>query len=504
MDAPGYGDTGPIAAHATPLAESALALIRTTGEGAIEKTASVFSRPGALLGAAGNTIVHGWVLLPSAGEGAGKKIDEVLVSVYRGPRSFTGEDGTDISCHGGIAAARGVMEALKAAGFRDALPGEFTFRAFMNGKLDLTRAESVMELVSARTGRGRDHAVGRLSGVLEEEIREVKSLLVRTLAETELFLDYSEEDLPSVGTDPGGIDAEEAAGKLPGQALAREARERLRTLAASYGRERLYREGALVVIAGRPNAGKSSLFNLLLREERSIVTDIPGTTRDWIEAWISLEGIPIRLADTAGLHTSPDPVEKLGMERSRELLEEADLVLYIIDGTGGITAGDRAFLREFGGNGGSGRGNGGPGGNSPVRPLIAVRNKIDLAPPAGPAETPPPHIPLLGVSAKTGRGIPELGAAIGAALEAAAGPEGRGFSGEGKSPAAIGTARQKELVDRAAAAVEEALSLADRSEPLDLIAPLLREGVDALGEITGEVSTADILETMFSRFCVGK
>jgi tRNA modification GTPase len=357
-----------------------------------------------------------------------------------------------------------------------------------------------MELVSARTGRGRDHAVGRLSGALEEEIREVKSLLVRTLAETELFLDYSEEDLPSVGTDPGGIDAEEAAGKLPGRALAREARERLRALAASYSRERLYREGALVVIAGRPNAGKSSLFNLLLREDRSIVTDIPGTTRDWIEAWISLEGIPIRLADTAGLHASPDPVERLGMERSRELLEEADLVLYLIDGTGGITAEDRAFFRDFGGDGGP---EGNTGENGPARLLIAVRNKIDLAPSPGPEETPPPHIPLLGVSAKTGQGIPELSAAVGAALEAVAGPEG-GFPGEGKSPAAVGTARQKELVDRAAAAVEEALSLADRSEPLDLIAPLLREGVDALGEITGEVSTAEILETMFSRFCVGK
>ncbi|MDR2102070.1 MAG: tRNA uridine-5-carboxymethylaminomethyl(34) synthesis GTPase MnmE [Treponema sp.] len=511
MDTPFYGDTAPIAAHATPLAESALAVIRTSGKDAIKKTAAVFSRPGALLETPGNTIVHGWIMFPAAedrdGTGAGKKIDEVLVSVYRAPRSFTGEDGTDISCHGGIAAARGVMEALKAAGFRDALPGEFTFRAFMNGKLDLTRAESVMELVSAKTGRGRDRAVGRLSGTLEGEIQGIKNLLVRTLAETELFLDYSEEDLPAAGADPGGITAGEAEGRLPGRASVEEVRERLRALAASYKRERLYREGALVAIAGRPNAGKSSLFNLLLREDRSIVTDIPGTTRDWIEAWIALEGIPIRLADTAGLHASRDPVEKLGIARSRELLEGADLILYLIDGTGEITGEDRAFFRDFGNAIRDGAVKDGAVfdgcvrddavSNGMAKPLIVVRNKIDLAP------TPPWGITSLGVSAKTGEGIPELTAAISAALEAAAGDGGE-LPGEGKTPAGLGTLRQKELVDRAAAAVEEALSLADRRAPLDLIAPLLREGADALGEITGEVSTAEILETMFSRFCVGK
>ncbi|MDR3139007.1 MAG: tRNA uridine-5-carboxymethylaminomethyl(34) synthesis GTPase MnmE [Treponema sp.] len=494
-----YGDALPIAAYATPLAESALAVIRTSGEKALELTASVFSRPKILLQAPGNTLVHGWILLPPAGppaeggkEKAGRrKIDEVIISVYRGPRSFTGEDGADISCHGGIAAARGVMEALKAAGFQDALPGEFTFRAFMNGKLDLTRAESVMELVAAKTGRGRDHAVGRLAGSLEREIREIQALLVGTLAGTELFLDYSEEDLPPAGTDSGGINADEAAGKLPERAAAEFARERLRALTATYDRERLYREGALAVLAGRPNAGKSSLFNLLLREERSIVTDIPGTTRDWIEAWISLEGIPIRLADTAGLHASPDPVERIGMERSRELLEAADLILYILDGTAGITEEDRAFFREFGGL----------KGEKAPKPVLALWNKADEAP-----LRERPGFPVLETSAKTGQGIPELTTAIGAALEkaAGAGEKDRGLPGEGKNPAGIGTKRQRDLIDRAAAAVEEALLLADRREPLDLIAPLLREGVNALGEITGEVSTAEILETMFSRFCVGK
>jgi tRNA modification GTPase len=402
-----------------------------------------------------------------------EKIDEVLVSVYRGPVSYTGEDGADISCHGGIAAAKAVMAALKAAGFREALPGEFTFRAFMNGKLDLTRCESVMEIVSAKTNLGREHAVRRLSGSLEKEIREINSLLIETLAAAELCLDYSEDEGGAVQTngDPGSGGDE---GMLPNRPLAEEALERLRNLAASYRRERLYAEGALVVIAGRPNAGKSSVFNRLLREDRSIVTDIPGTTRDWIEDWVSIEGIPVRLTDTAGLRDSGSPVEKLGIQRSRELLDKADLVLYLIDGSAGITEADRTFL------------------DGAQKPLVPLWNKADLAPP-------PVDDSFLAVSAKTGAGFGELTGAVAAALEKAASvPE------SGSPSAGIGTIRQKELVEAALASLEEALALADRGEPLDLAAPLLREAVNALGEITGEVAAADILEVMFSRFCVGK
>ncbi|MDR0377975.1 MAG: tRNA uridine-5-carboxymethylaminomethyl(34) synthesis GTPase MnmE, partial [Spirochaetaceae bacterium] len=325
---PSYGDTSPIAAIATPLGESALAVIRTSGPRAVDLLAAVFSRPEALRGAPGGTTVHGWILEAGAGTtGKAARIDEAVLSVYRAPRSYTGEESVDISCHGGTAPAPAVMRVLRAAGFRDSLPGEFTFRAFMNGKLDLTRAESVMELVSAKTETSREHAVRRLSGVLEAEIQTVKGLLVRALTGIELLLDYPEDE-----ADPAGAPAD-----LP---LIEEALARLRALAASYRRERLYRDGALTVIAGRPNAGKSSLFNLLLREERSIVTSVPGTTRDWIEAWIAVDGVPIRLADTAGLHDTDDPVERLGMERSRKLLAGADLALYLIDGGAGFTEED--------------------------------------------------------------------------------------------------------------------------------------------------------------------
>jgi tRNA modification GTPase len=457
-----YNDDAPIAAVATVSGESALAVIRTSGKDAVALLAEVFSRPQKLREAPGNTIVYGWILEKDA------KIDEVLVSVYRSPRSYTGEDGADISCHGGTAAVRGIMRVLRKAGFRDALPGEFTFRAFMKGKLDLTKAESVMELVSAKTDRGRSHAVGRLSGGLEQEIQGAKTLLVQVLAGTELFLDYSEDE----------FSAPEAEGRLPDRALAESALVRLRALADSYRMERLCHDGALAVIAGRPNAGKSSLFNLLLKEDRSIVTDIPGTTRDWIEAWISIDGIPIRLADTAGLRDAGDKVEQIGVARSRELLETADIALYLIDGTRGIAPEDAVFLQNQ------------------KNPTIAVWNKLDAA--ALPENG--TDYPLLGISAKTGAGISELKAALVSRLtDCSKAPEGWGYSSVG-----IATERQKTLVDRATASLEETLTLADRGQPLDLIAPLLREAVNALGEITGEVSTADILEVMFSKFCVGK
>jgi tRNA modification GTPase len=482
-----YGDDSPIAAFATVPGKSALTLIRCSGKGAIDLAACVFS-PDKIKNAPGNTVLHGWII--SANEKHGgppydllsadcSLIDEVLVSVFRAPKSYTGEDSVDISCHGGSVTGQAVMKTLKAAGFRDALPGEFTFRAFMNGKLGLTCSESVMELVSAMTETGRRRAVMRLSGALEREINEIKKLLVEVLSGAEIFLDYSEDEIEA--------DTDEIAGKLPKQDAALAALARLIKLATSWKYERVIQEGLTVVIAGRPNAGKSSLFNLLLKEDRSIVTPVPGTTRDWIEAWISIEGIPIRLIDTAGLRESADPVEKAGVERSLQLLEEAELVIYLIDGAEGITGEDLELITGKKGTS-----------NHLIERLIILWNKSDLA-----------HIPQLPLLAaykpisfctKTGEGLLELHAAVISSLKE------RQFTDPENDlrNAALGSARQKKHVDAATAALEEALSLAEREEPLDLIAPLLREAVDALSEITGEVSTADILEEMFSNFCVGK
>ena len=509
-NAPSYGNADPIAALATPLAESALALIRTTGassptnESAIGLLARVFSRPEKLLAAPPNSIIHGWIIDPDLPDSAQNKIDEVLVSVYRAPRSYTGEDGADISCHGGIATVKAVLAALKKAGFREALPGEFTFRAFMNGKLDLTRAESVMEVVAAKTHKAREQAVRRLAGVLQQEISAIKDLLVQVLAGTEIYLDYSEDEFfgSADATDDNDERAsDEEAGKLPERFLAEQALRRLAVLSDLWRRERLYAEGALAVIAGKPNAGKSSLFNYLVREDRSIVTDIPGTTRDWIEALISVEGIPLRLADTAGLRDvgqaekqnneqtrtagwQADEVERLGIQRSIELLDRAGIVLYVINGVDGITVEDREFLEKH-------------NETAQGKPVIVIWNKADITPPPPTIEAKLPG-QILTLSAKTGQGIPELLQAIVALLEM------EGTNVHDQNAAGPGTLRQKELIDTAFALIEEALALSDRQEPLDIIAPLFRSAINALGEITGEVSGEDIFEAMFSRFCVGK
>ncbi|MDR2923877.1 MAG: tRNA uridine-5-carboxymethylaminomethyl(34) synthesis GTPase MnmE [Treponema sp.] len=472
-----YGDDSPIAAYATAPGKSALTLIRCSGKGSLELAAGIFSAPEKIPQAAGNTVLHGWIVTPNkTRDRPHERADEVLISVFRSPKSYTGEDSLDISCHGGNAAGQAVMAALRAAGFRDALPGEFTFRAFMNGKLDLTRAESVMELVSARTDRGRRNAINRLSGVLEKEISAIKKTLVEVLSGAEIFLDYSEDEISAV--------AEEIAGRLPNETLAREALTRLQKLGKTWRMERLYQEGILAVIAGRPNSGKSSLFNLLLKEERSIVTEIPGTTRDWIEAWVSIEGIPVRLADTAGIRDdSSDPVEKIGVERSRDLLEAADLVLYLIDGEAGITDEDVVLIDRL------------------AMPHLVIWNKADIS--SAKADAPVltgKRLPA--ISAKTGEGIAELSSAIAAAIQTKI-----TANAEDTDPAAspsLGTVRQKNLVEAAVTALEEALNMAEKGEPLDLVSPLIREAVNSLGEITGEVSTADILEEMFSKFCVGK
>ncbi|MDR1836627.1 MAG: tRNA uridine-5-carboxymethylaminomethyl(34) synthesis GTPase MnmE [Treponema sp.] len=463
-----YGDDSPIAAFATALQNSALTLIRCSGKGSIDLVSNVFT-PQRIKEAHGNTVIHGWIVSD------GEKIDEVLVSVFRAPKSYTGEDSLDISCHGGAAAGNVVMETLKSAGFRDALPGEFTFRAFINGKLDLTKAESVMELVSAKTETGRRHAVSRLSGSLETEINEIKKLLVQVLSGAEIYLDYSEDEVSA--------DLDTDAYKLPNRDIALQALERLKKLYASWQLERLYQEGVTVVIAGCPNAGKSSLFNSLLKEDRSIVTEVPGATRDWIEAWVSIEGIPVRLVDTAGLRETFDPVEKIGVERSRKLMEDAYLILYLIDGTQGVTERDNYFIAEYAGR--------------LEKPFLLLWNKADLVPPPDRQFT---DNVMVGVSAKTGEGIPALYKAAALAIQGHAMQTDFHI----RETVCLGTERQKNLVGSACAALEEALTLVEKEETLDLTAPLLREAVNALGEITGEVSTSDILEEMFSRFCVGK
>ena len=481
-DKAGYGDDSPVTAFATTPGNSALTLIRCSGKDSISLISSIFSPADKIINAPGNTVVYGWIVSPDKSE----IIDEALVSVFRAPKSYTGEDSLDICCHGGLAAGKAVLDTIKTAGFRDALPGEFTFRAFVNGKIDLTRSESVMELVSAKTNDGRRRAISRLCGSLQKEITEIKNLLVQVLASAEIYLDYSEEE---VSADSDETASDEIAGRLPNKNLAVEALERLRKLYPSWQTERLYQEGVTVVIAGCPNSGKSSLFNAFLKEDRSIVTEQPGTTRDWIEAWVNIKGIPIRLVDTAGLRETEDPVELIGVQRSFELLKEAHVVLYLIDCTHGVTDKDRNFILEYAAQ---------P--EAADQTYLLVWNKIDIAPLPQKLSA---YVDLMykvknavSVSVKTGEGLDILNYEIVSATS-----KSQKMTDESTS---LGTERQKKNVGAACTALEEAIEMAEDNKPLDLIAPLLREAVNSLGEITGEISTADILEEMFSKFCVGK
>jgi len=448
-----YALEEPIAALATPWGTSALAVIRVSGDGCVDKIAALSSRPAALREAAGGSLHHAQ-LLESPGGG---RLDEVVLAVYRAPASYTGEESLEIFCHGSPPGIQAILARLAAAGIRAALPGEFTWRAFMHGKMDLTRAEAVHELVTARTDQARALALNRLGGALERRIESAKQTLLDLVSTVELQLDYPEEDAPDAVLD------EEAMAGL---------RRELAGLAGTAAGGRLYQEGARVALAGATNAGKSALFNLLLRTDRAIVSELHGTTRDYLEAWIALDGLPLLLFDTAGLRRAADPVEAEGIRRSREVIEAADLVLYLVDATAGLTPADQDTLAELG------------------RRALLVWNKIDL-----PGRRTEPR-GAAAVSAATGLGLGGLEIEIVRRL--------RGQTAYSGQEVVITSRRQKELLDKALAALDRTEQAGREELPLDLLAVELREALTALGEITGEVTSEDVLAAMFGRFCVGK
>ncbi len=461
-----YLDTAtPILALATPPGSSALAVIRAAGPGSVELAASRFSRPGALRAARSGTLVHGFLLDPASGE----RIDEVLAAVFRGPRGPFGEDGVEFSCHGSPAVVRRALAALEDAGFAPALPGEFSFRAFANGRIDLVRAEAIAELAAARSERGRAEALARLEGGLSRRVAAIRSSLVALLAEAQARLDHPEEDLgPELEALGAGRDAD-LRGRVEGM------RSSVAELARGYAAGRLHGEGGLVAIAGRPNAGKSSLFNLVLREERAIVDPEPGTTRDWIEAEVELGGLALRFADTAGLREVPPGPEAEGVARSRRLAASADAVLYLVDCRAGLAPEDEDFLAR--------------------RPdALRVWSKRDGA------GCPPPPPGFLAASARTGEGLAELLEAALVAVRARAGEPG----GPADREAHVASARQKRLLDAAEASLRAASRSLEGGVGLDAAFLDLQEAADALGEMTGEVATEEVLEAVFSRFCLGK
>ena len=461
-----YTPEEPISSIATALAPAALGIVRVSGKGCIELVSKVFSRPKALLEAPGNTLVYGWIQEchagPETSSGSASKIDEVMLAVYRAPKSFTGEDMVEIFCHGGPAVVMAVQKLMLKSGFRQANRGEYTFRAFINGKTDLTRAEAVKEIIDSHTDVSRSHAAGRLAGALFTEIDDIKKLIVDTLAAIEVEIEYPEDE-ETIADSFDRSDIELAA-------------SRLQALADSWKGEKLYQDGARVVLAGRTNAGKSSLFNAILKEERAIVSDIEGTTRDWLESWASINGIPVRLFDTAGLRQTSDVIEAQGVEISRSLVHDADVVLYLVDGTTGMNEEDRQFIENC------------------KEPLIVVYTKADASSLRAEGEA-------IHISSKTGAGLSELFAQIYGLLTADLG--GAGSTTE-RTQAGLGSARQKEAVSEALECVRHALVSADDNYSLDAVVQDLEDALDSLGEVTGDVTPDDVLGSIFANFCVGK
>ena len=453
-----------IAAISTPSGSGAIGILRLSGRSAISAAEKCFKPLGSkgLRDHPPRALVYGDLL-----DSGGQPIDRVLCTYSLGPSSYTGEDTAEFQCHGSPMVLALGLEALFAAGARQARAGEFTRRAFLNGRLDLAQAEAVGDLLSAQSREGARHAAGQLSGALSKKIGDIYSALVDVMAHFHAVLDYPDEDI-----NPFRMEELEVA--LANQEGA------LNALLATCGRGKLLREGLPCAIVGRPNAGKSSLLNAMLGWDRAIVTDIPGTTRDTVEERCELGGVPLRLIDTAGLRDTNDPVEKLGVERSRRAMEEAGLIFAVVDMSADLTEEDREMLQAVEETG---------------RPWIFVAAKKDLVKNSRSIGLAGGETPSVEVSALTGEGLDKLGKMV-AEL----------FPKEDAVPYGqlLTNARQEEAAGRAREAVRRAREALTAGFTPDALLTDVEEALSALGELTGQSVREDVTDRIFAKFCVGK
>ncbi len=459
-----------IAAISTPAGTGAIAIIRVSGKESIDIVDAVFQSAdkSPLRGFPSHTIHYGWIVDPQTQN----SVDEVLVMLMRAPRTFTKEDVVEINCHGGAYIQGRILELLLQNGARLAEPGEFTKRAFLNGRLDLSQAEAVMDMISSQTDLSLRSSIHTLKGGLSDRIEMLRGKLLDLMTQMEANIDYPEYDLEDVTLDQVRQTTAAILGSM----------EELWGTAES---GRLLRQGIKVAIVGRPNVGKSTLLNALLREQRAIVTDIPGTTRDTIEEFVDLGGMPLHLVDTAGIRDTEDVVERIGVDLARRAAEESDLILMVVDAGMELDGEDRAIFQQI-----------------KHKQYLILLNKTDLAV----AHSADEFVAMLGepqagerilpVSAKKEKGLDAVESRIRKLF----------FDGSiaiGRDPL-ISNLRQKEALRRGIAGLRAVLRGVEAGIPQDMLMIDLTDAYDALGEISGHCVKDDVIQEIFSRFCLGK
>jgi len=453
------GDT--IAAISTPLGEGGIGIVRLSGPQSAEILNRIFVPRRGGRRTAPWRLTYGHVVDPERGD----TIDEVLAVRMPAPNTYTREDVVEINCHGGYAPLQAILSLVLRHGARLARPGEYTLRAFLNGRIDLAQAESVLDVVQAKTQVGLRVALDQLDGRLSKEVGKVRRSVISVLAYLTATIDFADDEIPEQDVD--GPLAEAVSG--------------VEQLLSNAEAGIIYRQGLRAVIVGRPNVGKSSILNALLRQNRAIVTPVPGTTRDTVEEVANVKGLPVVLVDTAGISATEDEVERLGVERSRAAMERADLILWVVDGSCALNEHDREIA-----------------GHLIAKPVIVVVNKCDVGTLVSEGELLEllPESLLVHTSAVTGEGLQLLEEAVSEVVLA------------GKASASddllVSNPRHKDALARALGHLRSARESVASGLPADFVTIDLTDAASALGEITGETVSEDLLETIFSKFCVGK
>lgn len=459
-----YSQDDTIAAIATPVGAGGVGIVKISGSLSKEIVLKLFRPCRKTIQLESHHLYYGHVIDPSTEE----IVDEVLISIMHKPNTYTREDVAEINCHSGYFVLQKILSLVLSCGARLAGPGEFTKRAFLNGRMDLTQAEAVIDVISAGSSRSLDMAASQVSGSLRDRITAIHNSLVSVLSVLEVAIDFPEEDIEI-------LDGEHLVQRLESEVM-----KPTEELIKSHEDGRVYREGASVAIIGNPNVGKSSLLNRLLETERAIVTDIPGTTRDIIEETLSIHGIPVRIIDTAGIREARDRIEEIGIKFTRQNIEKADLLLFVIDGSAPLGDEDRSIYREI-----------------RHKPAIAVLNKMDVGLKVFPDQVKRLFSPkeVVTISALEGTNIESLRKAIFSALI--------GQSGD-VDWKIVPNARHYAILSRLLVMICQAIENLGRGTSPDIVAIDIREALECLDEITGRTTPDDILDHIFSRFCIGK